>query len=68
MELFESGVLQKYNVKVLGTPIDSIMATENRQTFSDKLIEINEKLAQSIAVESVSTFGLLMFCFICFIL
>lgn len=53
MELYKSGVLQKYGVKVLGTPVDSIMATEDRQLFSDKLMEINEKIAPSIAVETV---------------
>ena len=54
VELHESGILDKYNIKVLGTQIDSIMATEDRQTFADKLNEINEKLAPSIAVADVS--------------
>ncbi|XP_036433524.1 carbamoyl-phosphate synthase [ammonia], mitochondrial [Colossoma macropomum] len=54
VELFQSGVLQKYGVKVLGTPVESIMATEDRQLFADKLMEINEKIAPSIAVESVA--------------
>uniref|UniRef100_A0A3B4CA83 Carbamoyl-phosphate synthase 1, mitochondrial n=1 Tax=Pygocentrus nattereri TaxID=42514 RepID=A0A3B4CA83_PYGNA len=54
VELFQSGVLQKYEVKVLGTPVESIMATEDRQLFADKLMEINEKIAPSIAVESVA--------------
>lgn len=54
VELHESGVLDKYNVKVLGTPVQSIMATEDRDIFASKLKEINEKLAPSIAVESVS--------------
>ncbi|KAL6484311.1 hypothetical protein MHYP_G00063560 [Metynnis hypsauchen] len=54
VELFRSGVLQKYEVKVLGTPVESIMATEDRQLFADKLMEINEKIAPSIAVESVA--------------
>ncbi|KAF3843004.1 hypothetical protein F7725_001853 [Dissostichus mawsoni] len=54
VELFQSGVLEKYGVKVLGTPVESIMATEDRQLFSDKLKEINEKIAPSFAVESVS--------------
>uniref|UniRef100_A0A673B1I6 carbamoyl-phosphate synthase (ammonia) n=1 Tax=Sphaeramia orbicularis TaxID=375764 RepID=A0A673B1I6_9TELE len=50
VELFQSGVLEKYGVKVLGTPVESIMATEDRQLFADKLMEINEKIAPSIAV------------------
>uniref|UniRef100_A0A3Q1C6V0 carbamoyl-phosphate synthase (ammonia) n=1 Tax=Amphiprion ocellaris TaxID=80972 RepID=A0A3Q1C6V0_AMPOC len=54
VELFQRGVLEKYGVKVLGTPVQSIMATEDRQLFADKLMEINEKIAPSIAVESVS--------------
>lgn len=53
VELFQSGILEKYGVKVLGTPVESIMATEDRQLFADKLMEINEKIAPSIAVESV---------------
>ncbi|KAL2081572.1 hypothetical protein ACEWY4_023425 [Coilia grayii] len=54
VELHSSGVLQKYGVKVLGTPVDSIMATEDRQLFADKLMEINEKIAPSIAVKTVA--------------
>lgn len=53
VELFQHGVLDKYGVKVLGTPVESIMATEDRQLFADKLMEINEKIAPSIAVDSV---------------
>lgn len=53
VELYKRGVLQENNVKVLGTQIESIMATEDRQIFADKLKEIQEKLAPSIAVESV---------------
>lgn len=54
VELFQRGILEQYGVKVLGTPVESIMATEDRQIFADKLMEINEKIAPSIAVESVS--------------
>ncbi|KAL4616618.1 carbamoyl-phosphate synthase ammonia, mitochondrial isoform X1 [Arapaima gigas] len=54
VELFKKGVLQRYGVKVLGTPVESIMATEDRQLFADKLLEINEKIAPSIAVETVA--------------
>lgn len=55
VELFKRGILEKYGVKVLGTSVESIMATEDRQLFADKLMEINEKIAPSIAVESVRT-------------
>ena len=41
--------------QVLGTPIESIKATEDRQIFADKLVEIGEKIATSYAVDSVST-------------
>ncbi|XP_051564917.1 carbamoyl-phosphate synthase [ammonia], mitochondrial isoform X1 [Myxocyprinus asiaticus] len=54
VELFQSGVLQKYGVQVLGTPVESIMATEDRQLFADKLMEINEKIAPSFAVKTVA--------------
>uniref|UniRef100_U3KF41 Carbamoyl-phosphate synthase [ammonia], mitochondrial n=2 Tax=Ficedula albicollis TaxID=59894 RepID=U3KF41_FICAL len=53
VELFKQGVLQKYGVKVLGTSVESIMATEDRRLFSEKLTELNEKIAPSLAVESV---------------
>lgn len=53
VELFQTGILEKYGVKVLGTSVESIMATEDRQLFADRLMEINEKIAPSIAVESV---------------
>lgn len=56
VELFKRGVLKEYGVKVLGTSVESIMATEDRQLFSDKLNEINEKIAPSFAVESVRNF------------
>lgn len=54
MELFKQGVLQQYGVKVLGTSVESIMATEDRKLFSDKLTELNEMIAPSFAVESVN--------------
>lgn len=41
VELFKRGVLKEYGVKVLGTSVESIMATEDRQLFSDKLNEID---------------------------
>ncbi|XP_010012456.1 PREDICTED: carbamoyl-phosphate synthase [ammonia], mitochondrial, partial [Nestor notabilis] len=53
VELFKQGVLQEYGVKVLGTSVESIMATEDRRLFCDKLTELNEKIAPSFAVESV---------------
>ena len=45
VELDRSGVLAKYNVRVLGTPVEAILATEDRDIFSQKLREINERIA-----------------------
>ena len=53
VELWKSGVFDKYDVKVLGTAVESIMATEDRQIFADQLKEIGEKIAPSFAVHSV---------------
>ncbi len=51
--LFKSGVLDKYNVKVLGTPVQSIIDTEDREIFADNLRKINIKTPRSIAVISI---------------
>lgn len=53
VNLFKSGVLEKYNVRVLGTPVETIIATEDRELFVDKLNEINVKTIASEAVESI---------------
>jgi len=53
VELYEAGIFDKYNVEVLGTPIDVVINTEDRQLFSDRLNEIDEKIAKSYAVDSV---------------
>lgn len=53
IELERSGVFRKYNVKVLGTPIQSIIETEDRKLFADRVNEIGEKVAPSAAVYSV---------------
>lgn len=51
--LYESGVLEKYNVKVLGTPVRAIMDTEDRELFVHKLDEIGVKTIKSEAVSTV---------------
>jgi carbamoyl-phosphate synthase large subunit len=48
--LYKSGVLDRYNVKVLGTPVQAIMDTEDRDLFIRKLDEIDVKTIQSSAV------------------
>jgi len=52
IELFKQDVFKKYNVEVLGTPIQSIMDTEDRENFVNKLNEINVVSARSFAVNS----------------
>jgi carbamoyl-phosphate synthase/aspartate carbamoyltransferase len=53
VSLYHDGTLEKYNVKVLGTPIPSIIETEDRKLFAMKLDEIGESLAKSISAYSV---------------
>jgi len=50
--LYRSGVLEKYNVRVLGTPVQAIMDTEDRELFVKRLAEINVKTIKSEAVEN----------------
>jgi len=52
-QLYKSGVLAKHNVQVLGTPVETIINTEDRELFARKLMEIDVKTPKSIAVESV---------------
>ena len=53
VELYKKGIFDKYNVQVLGTPISVVIDTEDRQLFSDRLNEINEKIAESYAVNNI---------------
>ena len=53
VELYKSGVLEKYNVRVLGTPVQAIMDTEDRELFVDKLNEIDVKTIKSEACETI---------------
>ena len=53
VELYKSGVFEKYDVKVLGTPVQAIMDTEDRELFVQKLDEINVKTIKSQAVENI---------------
>ena len=54
VELYRSGILEKYNVEVLGTPVQAIMDTEDRELFVHKLDEIDVKTIKSEAVNSVT--------------
>jgi len=51
--LYNEGILDRYGVKVLGTPVSTIIAAEDRDIFKEKLEEIGEKLAPSIACENI---------------
>ena len=53
VELYRHGILEKYNVKVLGTPVQAIMDTEDRELFVQKLDEINVKTIKSEACETI---------------
>lgn len=53
VKLFEAGILEKYNVQVLGTPVETIMATEDRDLFVKKLNEIDVKTIQSVATSTI---------------
>ena len=53
VELYQSGMLEKYNLQVLGTPVQSIMDTEDRELFVKKLDEIDVKTIKSEAVNNI---------------
>ncbi len=53
VELSKSGVLDKYGVKVLGTPVKAIMDTEDRELFVERLNEIGVKTIKSEACETI---------------
>ncbi len=53
VELYKSGVLEKYGVQVLGTPVQAIIDTEDRELFVQKLDEIDVKTIKSHACESI---------------
>lgn len=53
VELYKSGIFEKYDVEVLGTPISAIMETEDRDLFVKKLDQIHIKTIQSVAVNTL---------------
>src|SRR5574344_2056695 len=53
VELYKSGIFEKYNIRVLGTPVQAIIDTEDRELFVEKLNEINVKTIKSEAVETI---------------
>ena len=52
VELFHKGILDKYDLKVLGTPVQSIIDTEDREIFVEKLDEIDVKTIDSVACDN----------------
>ncbi|MHA2035158.1 MAG: carbamoyl-phosphate synthase (glutamine-hydrolyzing) large subunit [Promethearchaeota archaeon] len=54
VELHEQGLLQKYNIRVLGTPIEAIEATEDRDLFIKAMEKSDVKVCKSKAVSSYS--------------
>lgn len=53
VNLFENKILEKYNVRVLGTPVQAIIDTEDRDIFVKKLDQIDVKTIKSVAVENL---------------
>ncbi|MBR2396693.1 MAG: carbamoyl-phosphate synthase (glutamine-hydrolyzing) large subunit [Bacteroidaceae bacterium] len=53
VELFKSGILEKYGIKVLGTPVQAIINTEDRELFADMMRSINVKTPRSEAVNNM---------------
>jgi carbamoyl-phosphate synthase large subunit len=54
VELYKSGIFEKYSVKVLGTPVQAIMDTEDRDLFVKKLNQIDVKTIKSYAVSTTN--------------
>ena len=53
VEMYHAGIFDKYNVKVMGTQVPSVIVAEDRQLFSDALNEINEKIAESYTAVTI---------------
>ena len=53
VELSNQGVFERFDVKVLGSPVEAIIATEDRKVFAEKMAEIKEPVAPSQAAYSV---------------
>ncbi len=53
VELYQKGILEKYDVQVLGTPVQAIIDTEDREIFANKLREIDVKTPRSIAANNM---------------
>lgn len=54
VELYKNGILERYGIEVLGTPVQAIIDTEDREKFIQRLNEIGVKTIRSHAVESTA--------------
>ncbi|HET7322856.1 MAG TPA: carbamoyl-phosphate synthase large subunit, partial [Halococcus sp.] len=52
-ELAEEGVLDEYDVEIMGTPLETIYATEDRELFRERMEELGQPIARSVTIESV---------------
>ncbi|WP_317994203.1 carbamoyl-phosphate synthase large subunit [Vulcanimicrobium alpinum] len=55
VELADAGVIEKYGVELLGTPLDTIKLAEDRERFKAKMLEIGEPVPQSLIVTDVES-------------
>ena len=55
VSLYKNGVLEKYGVEVLGTPVQAIIDTEDRELFVERLDEIGVKTIKSHACENIAS-------------
>ncbi|MBU0667845.1 carbamoyl-phosphate synthase (glutamine-hydrolyzing) large subunit [Patescibacteria group bacterium] len=55
VELFEKGILKKYKVEVLGTPVEAIQKTEDREIFNNEMKALGLKVPKSVACKSVES-------------
>jgi carbamoyl-phosphate synthase (ammonia) len=53
VDMYRDGIFEKYGVEVLGTSVKAVIDTEDRQLFSDRLNEINEKIAESYTTTTI---------------
>ena len=53
VELYKSGILDKYNVRVIGTPIETIIKTEDREIFSQEMIKINQPISYCKSITTI---------------
>ena len=56
-ELAEQGVLEEYDVDIMGTPLDTIYATEDREQFRQRMRKIGEPVCRSETIESMDQIG-----------